>query len=395
MLQIALVADDLTGAFDSAAPFAMRGLATRVICEPDRLDPALIGESEVVAVTTGSRHIAPRAAADAVERAWRVLGGLDPDVLFKKIDSTLRGNVAAEIIAAMAASGRRRALVTPAMPAQGRTTRGGMVYVGGVALAKTEFAQDPVAAPSPLPLTEQLERADPGLTATVIPDAAAPSPTGGGRQAWVADCADQADLDHIAEAARARTRDLVLAGSAGLAEALAGALFGPAQPRPQPALGPGIILYVVGSRSPASTVQARRLAARADCVTLAAPAGRLDVGLATSALAGIPPMALVRVTDAAAPSQPLAVAEAVGHSVARLLERVMVCALVVTGGDTVAAVLAAIDRPAVDLWGELQPGIPLGVVDHRARRMGLVTKAGGFGAESLFLDIPQMLGANG
>ncbi len=384
MLKVGLIADDLTGAFDAAAPFARRGLATRVVCRADALATALDRPCDVLAVNTASRHIDGAAAAERVARVCQALAPLRPALLFKKIDSTLRGNVVAEVAAAMAASGRGEAVVTPAMPAQGRTVRGGAVFVNGVPLTETSFARDRRSVPSTRPLEEQFAEA--GLRAAVVggggPDGAA--------QVWIADCADEAALGRIAVWALARAESAVMAGAAGLAEALAGEAFGP--PRPLALDIPfGGIVTVVGSRAPVSREQARLLAKHdGDCVVFDAEAGAIDVGGAARALRSGVASVLIRVPEfpEAAPDQ---VAAALGRGVAALLEAAPVGAVVVTGGDTAAALLDAIGQSVVDLVGELQPGIPLSLVRRGEARFALITKAGGFGGETLFLDIPGLL----
>ena len=384
MLKVGLIADDLTGAFDAAAPFARRGLATRVACRADALATALECPCDVLAVNTASRHIDGAAAAERVARVCRALAPLDPALLFKKIDSTLRGNVVAEVAAAITASGRGEAVVTPAMPAQGRTVRGGVVYVNGIALSETSFARDRRSAPARQPLARQF--ADAGLRAAVVggggPEGAA--------QVWIADCADEAELGRIAAWALARAESAVMAGAAGLAEALAGAAFGPARPHTVDAPD-GAIIFVIGSRAPVSREQARLLAERdEDCVVFDAEAGAIDINGAARALRSGAARLLIRVPEfpEAAPDQ---VAAALGRGVAALLEAAPVGVVVVTGGDTAAAFLDAIGWSVVDLVGELQPGIPLSLVTRGEARFALITKAGGFGRETLFLDIPGLL----
>ena len=115
LVDIAIVADDLTGALDSAAPFAARGADTRVAATPD-LDRLGTPMPVVLSVSTMSRHLDADAAAQAVTTTCARLVRLEPTLWFKKIDSTLRGNVAAEVSAAMAASGLDHAVICPAVP---------------------------------------------------------------------------------------------------------------------------------------------------------------------------------------------------------------------------------------------------------------------------------------
>jgi len=388
LVAVAIVADDLTGAFDSAAPFADRGAETLVATSARALGAAG-ADAAVLAVSTASRHLSAEAAAHAVGEACRALAARSPRVWFKKIDSTLRGNVAAECVAALAASGRQELVITPATPAQGRVVRRGIVLVHGTPLAETEYVRDAVSPASPAALADQLRTADPGLAVAVVDG----TPDGGadGRRAWVADADSDEALSRIAAWALAHADRVLMAGAAGFGTALAAALFGAAAARPGVGALDGPIVYVVGSRASASRRQAERLAG-ADCVCLDAPCGRLDAADAAARIAGRR-AALVRVPDGARDAaDPDAVARALGAGVAALLARARVGALLVTGGDVTAAVLAAIDQPLVRVVGEVAPGIPLSRVEVGGRPLWLVTKAGGFGGDDLFADLPRLLG---
>ena len=126
-LRLAIVADDLTGALDSAAAFAAVPGGVAVATGPAALASALAAGPGVVAVSTGSREIAADAARD---RVARVLSALPPGVrVFKKIDSRLKGNIAAELSALPGAL-----LAAPAIPEFGRIVQAGRLSGFGVDL---------------------------------------------------------------------------------------------------------------------------------------------------------------------------------------------------------------------------------------------------------------------
>ena len=141
-LDVAIVADDLTGALDAAAPFAVLGLKTRVLLDFDRVASAAGTNTQVLSLTTESRHLSPHAADERVWNATRAALAHAPRVLLKKIDSTLRGNVADEILAGLRASGLRHALIAPAVPRHGRSMRAGEVFIDGVPLRQTQIGSD-------------------------------------------------------------------------------------------------------------------------------------------------------------------------------------------------------------------------------------------------------------
>lgn len=123
---LVIIADDLTGALDTAAPFAARGLRTEVVLDLDAIRIAHDGLPDVLSINLASREMSAEAARSAIRR---VVERLPLSVrLFKKVDSRLKGHVAAELDALS----YRTALVAPAIPSFGRVVRDGHVEGFGV-----------------------------------------------------------------------------------------------------------------------------------------------------------------------------------------------------------------------------------------------------------------------
>src|SRR5215217_3418096 len=146
MPRLVIVADDLTGAADTGACFASAGFATVV-----PLSDTAIPNADVVVLSTDSRDLSASDAAQAVTAAMARMTsarrggskrGSDADsvLIYKKIDSALRGHPRDELLAAMEATGARRALVAPAFPAEGRTTVGGRQHIDGVPVESSGIA---------------------------------------------------------------------------------------------------------------------------------------------------------------------------------------------------------------------------------------------------------------
>ncbi|WP_438801479.1 four-carbon acid sugar kinase family protein [Candidatus Symbiopectobacterium endolongispinus] len=137
--QVLVVADDFTGANDAGVGLALQQAQVNVILELDALKTGTL--HEVTVINTDSRaQDAQDAVVHAVTR-WREAGG--SGWVFKKIDSTLCGNLGAEIAATLTASGAEMALIAHAVTALGRITREGKVWVNGILLTETEFVSDP------------------------------------------------------------------------------------------------------------------------------------------------------------------------------------------------------------------------------------------------------------
>jgi uncharacterized protein YgbK (DUF1537 family) len=126
------LADNLTGALEAGAQFAGRGIASVVT-----LDAAGCGDYPVVVIDTESRHLTAEEAAARVACC-----ALDARVIYKKTDSTLRGNIGAELRALSSKYPEACIAYVPAYPALGRTVKRGCLYVWGTPVHQTEFAAD-------------------------------------------------------------------------------------------------------------------------------------------------------------------------------------------------------------------------------------------------------------
>jgi len=407
---IALIADDLTGASDAGVQFARRGLVTRVLF--DLADPAATRGVEALAVDTDSRALPPRAAYARVRQLADQLRSARPEHLYKKVDSTLRGNLGAEIDAVMDAFGLPLAIVAPAFPALGRTTRQSVHHLGGTPVHQTEIGRDPRAPVRESNVVRLLESQSQRRAGAVPLGTVAQGPeairrrvdeqAGGGVALLVCDAETDGGLRAIAEALGHR-RDLLWVGSAGLAEALAEPLRLTSRlaRAPEGAAPVGPVLLVAGSLSATTRQQVAAVAARPGVATVeldplallaGADGGRAESarcrGALRSALANGSDCVLAvgaggrnqnrnQNRDAAD-----RIADALGSLAAGCARAYPLGGLILTGGDTARAVCRHLGVTGVDLLSEVEPGVPLGrLVGQTAPRLLAVTKAGAFGSE--------------
>jgi uncharacterized protein YgbK (DUF1537 family) len=391
-LRFWVIADDLTGALDTAAPFAAHGWRTSVVPWPGSAPGALAAAvrratatSDVVVVDTASRHVAARNGARrvrAVVALARSRGGArgprgastSPTSLYKKIDSTLRGNVAAELAAFRTAAGVDCLPLAPAFPAQRRTTRGGAVWVDGTPLHASAAAHDPRAP------------AGSGDLARLAPAGALD----------VLDASTDADLRRIAGRLAGEGRLGAVAGSGGLAAAIAVRFGSPRRPPRPPHVASGAVLVVSGSAHTTARAQVLALVAggalglivpldprtpprdRRATETLAAHALRAGRTVVLACPALDPGVRLGARRASAAAARLAAAARAV-------LEIAPIGGLVSIGGDTTAALVAAMRWTPLAVHGALAPGIAvvrLGAGPPGASAAGprwLITKSGAFG----------------
>ena len=154
---LGVIADDFTGACDVAVQFKKQGLETVVLTDVDLLG-SFKGVFDVVVVDTETRNFSSEDAYRKVRRAVKILRRNNVKLVYKKIDSTLRGNIGAEINAVMDELKDKAVIVTPAFPDQKRTVINGQLLVNGIPLEKTEYARDPLSPVSDSRISMLVER---------------------------------------------------------------------------------------------------------------------------------------------------------------------------------------------------------------------------------------------
>lgn len=144
MLKTVIIADDLTGANDTGAILAQNGLKVGTLLKTSYLKD--FKEFDVICLTTNSRGILPTAASEKVKNAVNLFTNKDDLFFSKRVDSTLRGNVGAEIDSIIDTLGNDTiAIVVASFPSSGRVSIGDILLVNGMPLEKTEVAKDPTS----------------------------------------------------------------------------------------------------------------------------------------------------------------------------------------------------------------------------------------------------------
>lgn len=376
-------ADDLSGAAECAAAVARAaGRATTLVLNGP-LPPSGNWSAD-----TDSRALPAGAAADVSARALRDASAGGSAVLFKKIDSTLRGNVAEELRAILALRDLVDAVVVcPTLPSQGRTLRGGVLHIHGQPQIDRELRPLDLlrllaaSGAQPLLLRPAHEWTAAELAAELV------ASVRDGARILVVDATGESDLRRLARAlvaARDEAR-LLGVGAAGLARALADELLAPARSGTPalPILRDGPLVAVVGSFNPVTGRQVDELACEADVhlVRLNASLWLTRTDLVNSELAKAAEQAgrgksIVLTATGAIPAQSARdLVQRMAVAAEPLIRRAAV--LVLTGGDTARTVLDRLGVQRLQVLGELEPGICLS--RDGADAPAIVTKAGGFG----------------
>lgn len=409
MIRMLVLADDLTGAADCGVACSGCGLRTLVA-----LNDRSKCDADVLAVDANTRAAQPDQAAATMATLVRTHVQDDDLLVYKKIDSTLRGNVAVEVKAILEArraiiSGNKRivAVMAPAFPAAGRTTVNGRVLVNGVPLRETDLWQHERKSP-PSSLEEMMN--EPGLRTALVEIAAVRGENSraimleSAREAdvLICDAETEDDLRAIADASMALGSGTIWVGSAGLAYHLprAADLQRESIPDPDRVLTKPI-LFVVGSGSSISRRQAQFLESWPDIVSVRIPPGELRAGeefpewrahraaLERALSAGVDVLVTLGGEQAGESAQePLLVS-----ALAEMLRPFAgtVGALVATGGDTARAILGAWGISGLRIVGEVEPGLPCSMAEGWQKSLVVLTKAGGFGKPETLLHCRDFL----
>ncbi|CDG82500.1 four-carbon acid sugar kinase family protein [Janthinobacterium agaricidamnosum] len=354
-MQLRIITDDFTSALDGTACFAQCGWDTAVLIAAEGMNDAAIASIDTRTRESSGAHAASTVSAAAT--AWS-----NADVLIKQFDSTLRGFIPQECLAAQMASGRRKLLIAPAFPSAGRSTESGSVYVDGVPVHLTAFAQDPTH-PVTVSNLPELFRAH-GVAVKVARDAADARALLGTHAAVVVDARSEEDLDELVRNFISAP-DLLWAGSTGLLRSMARVL-----PPPQSAL------HAVDAIRAAAEIRARRPWLLVGSLN---PRSRRQLGVAR-ARHGVNALA----TGATYSAQQGALHDIV-LQIVHLLGTGACDGLVVTGGETARRIVDALPATSLRVCREVEPGTPLVLVQPATSAFPMVTKAGGFGDDQALL----------
>ncbi len=393
-----VVADDLTGACDTGAAFVRAGRRVKVI-----LDPSCgISGVDVLVIDTESRVPSADQSAAAVSEWLRSISLTLDTRAYKKIDSTLRGHPWRELEVVMQIFGMEQALVAPAFPQQGRAVLQGRLYLNGIPVNENSFNPSSAGFGGLLGgglrtrlLAIDDVRCGPAWIDQWMKEAEA--------KVILADAETPADLDILARWFLSSRLHLAC-GSAGLARALAAGCGGNAGVLAREISGRnGPALVIAGSAHPA-TVRQVTVAAESgvrvvfpawDDLRIADKREEL-VSAIQQALNQDQPLILgIAALHSSSPGEELRLAGDLAQVAAAALRGTSTGGLVLTGGDIAAAVFRALGCRAIELGGELAPGIPWGLLEGGlAAGARVVTKAGGFGAENALICAIDFLMGN-
>lgn len=387
-----IIADDFTGANDTGVQLRRRGFATEVL-----FSDKLMSEDKSIVIDTESRAEKPDAAYELVRKALEHVEFDRFRYVIKKVDSTMRGNIADEVKAVDEKFCPELMIFAPALPALNRTTVDGVQRLNGVEICHTELARDPKNPVVEDNLVNMLKRVyEEKIFLKRIPDVRSASLSFGEGRIFACDAETNEDLKQILTAAAKTGKRVLYIGTAGIADSLM------ELERPSlPAFGVaasvssvtnqqmryceenGVTMVKVPMHKILSgeetledyknkTMEAIKRGE--DTILLASTSydrEELELSFAEGEKLG---MGIVETGDK--------VREFLGNLAVEILREVPVSGVFLTGGDTALGMLKNIGADGAEILSEIRVGIPMvRVKGGEFDGLKLVTKAGAFGAE--------------
>ena len=404
MVKLLIIADDFTGALDTGVQFAASGAETRVVTNRDAVFEDVEPGVQVLVLDAETRHLPAREAYDVVFSVTRRACRSKIPYIYKKTDSALRGNVESELKAVLEGTKQPVLHFFPAFPKMNRITRGGVHYIDGVPAEESVFGRDPfepvrhsaiqdIIKTVPVTVVTELEkwRRMPGIMAY--------------------DAATDLELQREGQFLMEKGELSVMAGCAGFAGVLP-RLLGLNGKKPSPVLLEKGFFVACGSVNPITRKQLD-YAERADFLRIRlsprekmneeiydtdAGRSRLKVWKALSERGPCildtndPPgseetLAYVSERGMTREQMRVRISMTLGRIVKDLVELELTGTLLITGGDCLIGFMKNMGCDIISPICELAPGTVLSEIDTGTRRLRVISKSGGFGTESLLVDL--------
>ena len=421
MDNIVIIADDLTGAADTAVQFGPYFEDTTLVFYQQWEQIPATSSRRAMAIYTNSRALGVDQARNRLVSLAQGFGGIEALWIYKKIDSCMRGNVGAESDALLDQLGYAASFITPAFPEMGRTTLEDTHRIHGLPLDQTEISKDPVTPVTDSSLTRIValqSRFPVGHVGLAFLEnnhhrliAEIERQLKSGVRHIVFDATNRFHLDRIARSIFTLEGKILPVGSAGLAGSIAKLLTAkPDSVEPAKMVAPGgFNLLVCGTTSAVTGQQIEELLQRFSYEVIelnpAVLADRNRKGefsdTVSSARARLTQKNVIltiksqpnsSITHERTNMQPAAdlIVRGLGLFVAQVVTDTKPRHLFLTGGDTADAVLAAIETEGMRILGEIVAGVVQGVLlGGLLDGLPVVTKAGGFGQKDTLVALHE------
>jgi len=413
---IGIIADDLTGANDTALQFHLKGCNTQILLDYASVPVSKIN-TQAWAISTETRNKSPKDSAQIVKEATKYLiNNFNIENIYKKIDSTLRGNIAQECLAVLEVMGGDAAVIVPAFPSEGRTTVGGYHLLKGMPIERTDVARDPhfPVSQSHVPTLLQNQVNNPEIVAHIqlntVMKGAGPilmelkKMVEEHKKLIVIDAVTTTDMEQIALAIEKCNSKLLPCGSAGLAQVMTKCWLPDTKYQHITKVIPSLPIFILsGSKTALSKTQLKKLGEFDEfdsCVielSLEQVITKPEESFIENIKTHLETEKVVAISFKEYENENAKAVE-VGVCVENIPKLIMdyfvlLCSkivktenliLVTVGGETSYKCCNALENKHLQLIDQVEPAIPI-CLDHEAR--WIVTKSGNFGTPNTLINI--------
>ena len=425
---IYVIADDLTGANDTGVQFVKNNYKTMVsILEDESLDIVVPDDLDVFVIDTETRETGEKIARNRIKNIFEKLNINKEDIVYKKVDSTLRGNVGVEIEGIMNILKKDICIFSPSFPSQQRITMGRYLIVQQKLLGSSEYSSNNLKQVEnsfiPFLLKKQT---DFPVGQIDLKDVAKGPKTilskinelyQKGNKIIVIDSTNEEHLRDIFASGLKFNESVLFSGSAGLANHFPNVNNNNEDLKIKIEDNKGPVIVVVGSRNAIMEDQINYLKNRLNFTELKIDLEQVfsnkDRILDNYAAEGIKAIKgnhdLVIHTGAIYNEEKsinkklmlkyhltfreleIKIKNFLGELTFKIVENSNVRNLVLSGGDVALGVCKELNIYNMSILDELLPGIPLAIANYKNYKLNIITKAGGFGKEDALYNIINKL----
>lgn len=412
-----IIADDFTGANDTGVQLTKKGANVDVYF--DWKNDNYADSSDIIVINTDSRALTKEHAQKRILQLTKINNAKRP--IYKKIDSTLRGNIGIEVETLVIQENYDIALIISAFPDMNRTVKNGICYVNGTVLTDTEFASDPKTPIYSSQIKASLSKQTDLLCEEVFLNTirnhqlqkTIEDEITKGTKLLVIDAETNGDLTLIVKQIANIDHRLLLVGSAGLINFLPTAFE--AKPPIYPVTQNDLLLVIAGSMSITTQMQIEHaLKSTAiwqaidisidDLLPDLTDKNRQSYCLLIKDALAAGKNCIVRTStnnnerhqiDELCQQYHLTrqqLGEHICDCLGQIVKNISINNLFLTGGDVAIAVAKSLGAIGFHIDGEVAPGVPYGrLIGKTASHYRIFTKAGGFGEPNIFTKSLELI----
>lgn len=414
MIKLLIIADDFTGALDTGVQFAADGAATYVMVNSEIDYTKIASNVEVLVIDTETRHLDKIAAYQKIFSIVHDASKIGIPYIYKKTDSALRGNIGAELAAALKASGERHIHFVPAFPKMGRTTVKGIHYVNEIPVSESAFGRDPFEPVRYSEIKKIIASQSEVKTHVVGNNVPQSCDLIDGVLIYDSNC--NKDIENITSELIKKSEMHLIAGCAGFAYAISRMLKFEGEKPEMPKIKANI-LVACGSVNPVSVAQCDDAEKRGAPRFRLTPKQKMNPNWVRSSAADVfidglydsckkNHIVILDTNDKANDESTITYAEkkgislgemrtnimsAMGYVLERLIDKGFNSTILIMGGDSLVGFAQQAGIKAISPICEMDCGVVLSKLKYNEKTLNVISKSGGFGKETLFNDLSKTL----